>query len=123
MKQPVVVFSSFLETSEDRIMDYLSLLFLASNRKIWLFQNELFGELYIYPGEESGFSTEDNPSLFHEIRLESKGEFSGYQIMGSSETDFTGETPWMRKWMKNLRKYYFEILSLHLKLIPDSPID
>ena len=48
-------------------MDYLSLLFLASNRKIWLFQNELFGELYIYPGEESGFSTENNPLLFHEI--------------------------------------------------------
>jgi segregation and condensation protein A len=66
-KQPVVVFSSFLDRSDDRIMDYLSLLFLASSKKIWLFQNELFEELYIYPGEESGLSTEANPSLFHEI--------------------------------------------------------
>jgi segregation and condensation protein A len=75
MIQPVVLFSSFLKVSEDRIMNYLSLLFLASNRKIWLFQNELFGELYIYPGKESGFSTENNPPLFHEIKLESKIEF------------------------------------------------
>ena len=78
--QPVVLFSSFLKVSEDGIMDYLSLLFLASNRKIWLFQNELFGELYIYPGEYSGFSTENNPPLFHEIELESKSEFSRYQM-------------------------------------------
>jgi segregation and condensation protein A len=91
MIQNVVVFSSFLEISEDKIMDYLSLLFLASSRKIWLFQNELFGELYIYPGEKSGFSTEGNPSFFHEIWVESKGEFSGYQIMASLEADFTGE--------------------------------
>jgi segregation and condensation protein A len=91
--QSVVVFSSFLEISEDRIMDYLSLLFLASNRKIWLFQNELFGELYIFPGEESGFSTENNPALFHGIKLEleSNGEFSRYQLMDSSEACFTGE--------------------------------
>ncbi|HWR26220.1 MAG TPA: ScpA family protein, partial [Methanosarcina sp.] len=45
-KQPEVVFSSFLESSDDKIMDYLSLLFLASSKKIWLFQNELFEELY-----------------------------------------------------------------------------
>lgn len=70
-KQHEVIFSKFLETSEDRIMDYLSLLFLASNRKIWLFQNELFSELYIYPGEESGFPTENNPALFHSRKLES----------------------------------------------------
>ena len=75
-KQPVVEFSSFIESSDDRIMDYLSLLFLASNRKIWLFQDELFEELYIYPGEESGFSTEANPSLFHEMKLKSKAELS-----------------------------------------------
>ena len=114
MAQPVVVFSSFLEISEDRIMDYLSLLFLASNRKIWLFQNELFEELYIYPGEESGFSTEGNPSLFHEIKLESKGEISGHQIMGSLEADFTGEMPsWMRNpWITSPRKPHFEILYL-----------
>ncbi|RXA18216.1 segregation/condensation protein A [Methanosarcina sp. MSH10X1] len=75
-KQPVVGFSSLIEASEDRIMDYLSLLFLASNRKIWLFQDELFEELYIYPGEKSGFSTEGNPSPFHEMRLELKAEIS-----------------------------------------------
>lgn len=71
-KHHEVIFSKFLETSEDRIMDYLSLLFLASNRKIWLFQNELFSELYIYPGEDSGFSTENNPALFHATKLESE---------------------------------------------------
>ncbi|WP_440946761.1 segregation/condensation protein A [Methanosarcina sp. T3] len=68
MKQPVVEFSTLLQLSEDRIMDYLSLLFLASSRKIWLFQNEMFGELYIYPGEESGFSTEGNPPPFHQMK-------------------------------------------------------
>jgi segregation and condensation protein A len=91
MIQPVVLFSSFLKISEDQIMDYLSLLFLASNRKIWLFQNELFGELYIYPGEESGFSTEKNPPLFHEIKLESKSEFSRYQIQNSFEANFIND--------------------------------
>lgn len=77
MDEPVVVFSSFMEKSQDRIMDYLSLLFLASSRKIWLFQSELFGELYIYPGEESGFPTENNPPLFHEMEknLEQKFEY------------------------------------------------
>lgn len=90
-KQSVVAFSSLLERSEDRIMDYLSLLFLASSRKIWLFQNELFEELYIYPGEESGFSTEANPSLFHEILVKSKAELSKSETKGSSEPNLTGE--------------------------------
>lgn len=85
INQPVVTLSHFLEASEDRIMDYLSLLFLASNRKIWLYQDRLFGELYIYPGEESGFSTESNPPIFHEMRLEARGEFSGSKTMNSSE--------------------------------------
>ena len=103
MEQPVVVFSSFLETSEDRIMDYLSLLFLASNRKIWLFQNELFEELYIYPGEESGFSTEGNPSIFHEMVIESKAELSKPEIKGSSAlSDSTGEIPLHENPVKNL---------------------
>jgi segregation and condensation protein A len=81
-KQHEVVFSKFLETSDDQIMDYLSLLFLASNKKIWLFQNELFEELYIYPGEESGFSTEGNPSSFHESESEPEGKL-GYGIKNS----------------------------------------
>ena len=94
MEQPVVIFSSLLERSEDRIMDYLSLLFLASNRKIWLFQNELFEELYIYPGEESGFSTETNPAIFHEMVMESKVELSKPEIKSSSAlSDSTGEIP------------------------------
>jgi segregation and condensation protein A len=71
-RQHEVVFSKFLESSEDKIMDYLSLLFLASNRKIWLFQKELFSELYIYPGEDSGFSTENNPPFFHTTKSESQ---------------------------------------------------
>jgi len=90
-KQSVVVFSSILERSEDRIMDYLSLLFLASSRKIWLFQNEVFEELYIYPGEESGFSTEANPSLFHEMLIKSKAELSKPETKGSSAPNSTGE--------------------------------
>jgi Uncharacterized conserved protein len=90
-EQPVVVFSSFMKTSEDRIMDYLSLLFLASNRKVWLFQKELFDELYIYPGEESGYSTESNPPLFHETMLESKAKISKSEIKDASKLDYTGE--------------------------------
>ncbi len=90
-EQPVVVFSSFMKTSEDRIMDYLSLLFLASNRKIWLFQNELFEELYIYPGEESGFPTEANPALFREMVLESKAKLSKSKIKDSLRLDSTEE--------------------------------
>lgn len=52
-----VTFSRFLEGSSDRVMDYISLLFLASNKKIWLCQQELFEELYIYPGKESGIAS------------------------------------------------------------------
>ncbi|AKB23196.1 ScpA family protein [Methanosarcina sp. WH1] len=91
MKQPVVEFSDLLQLSEDRIMDYLSLLFLASSRKIWLFQNELFGELYIYPGDESGFSTEGNPLLFHQTKQGLTGDVpepefsSGERFAGSPE--------------------------------------
>ena len=91
MKQPVVEFSDFLQLSEDRIMDYLSLLFLASSRKIWLFQNELFGELYIYPGEESGFSTEGNPPLFPHLKQGLTGDFSGPEF--SREGRFEGSKP------------------------------
>lgn len=90
-KQSVVAFSSLLEISEDRIMDYLSLLFLASNRKIWLFQNEFFEELYIYPGEESGFSTEANPPLFHKMMTQSRAELSKTEIEGSSGQESTVE--------------------------------
>ncbi len=85
MKQPVVEFSALIHLSEDKIMDYLSLLFLASSRKIWLFQNELFGELLIYPGEESGFSTENNPPLFHQIKQDLIEDISGPGEAGHPE--------------------------------------
>jgi segregation and condensation protein A len=35
----------------ENIMTYISLLFLATDKKIWLSQKELFGELYVYPIE------------------------------------------------------------------------
>lgn len=97
MKQPVVEFSSLTHLSEDKIMDYLSLLFLASSRKIWLFQNELFGELHIYPGEESGFSTEGNPPLFHQADpglTEDVPEFgeAGHPKILPSESEYISST-------------------------------
>ncbi|KKH50668.1 ScpA family protein [Methanosarcina sp. 1.H.A.2.2] len=91
MKQPVVEFSDLLKLSEDRIMDYLSLLFLASSRKIWLFQSELFGELYIYPGEESGFSTEGNPSPYPQIKQGLTGDVSEPEF--SMEDNFADSKP------------------------------
>ncbi len=81
--QPYVVFSVLLEGSEDKVMDYISLLFLASSKKIWLCQKELFGELFIHPGAESGFSTEHNPPLFHENSLQN-GEGSGHEAPGTA---------------------------------------
>ncbi len=76
---PYVVFSVLMEGSEDRVMDYISLLFLASSKKVWLCQKVLFGELFIYPGEESGFSTEQNPPFFHQNSLQN-GELSGNEV-------------------------------------------
>ncbi|MDG6244201.1 MAG: ScpA family protein [Methanolobus sp.] len=35
----------------ENIMTYISLLFLATDKKVWLLQKELFGELYVYPVE------------------------------------------------------------------------
>ncbi|AKB23773.1 Segregation and condensation protein A [Methanosarcina sp. MTP4] len=81
--QPYVVFSVLMEESEDRVMDYISLLFLASSKKVWLCQKELFGELFIYPGAESGFSTEHNPSSFHENSLQN-GAVSGHEVPGTA---------------------------------------
>jgi segregation and condensation protein A len=33
----------------ENIMTYVSLLFLATEKQVWLAQEELFGELYVYP--------------------------------------------------------------------------
>lgn len=35
----------------EKVMTYISLLFLATDKKIMLYQKELFGELYIHPGD------------------------------------------------------------------------
>jgi segregation and condensation protein A len=47
-----VIFSDLIESSDNRsekVMTYISLLFLASEKRIWLSQEELFGELYVHP--------------------------------------------------------------------------
>lgn len=99
MKQPVVEFSALTHLSEDKIMDYLSLLFLASSRKIWLFQNELFGELHIYPGEESGFSTENNPSLFQQMKqgltddVSESGETGNPEVLSFEPEHINSDSP------------------------------
>lgn len=49
--------SQFPERSE-RVMTYLSLLFLASDKGVCLCQKELFGELYIYPRDGMSALTE-----------------------------------------------------------------
>ena len=49
-----VVFSELMgEERSENIMTYVSLLFLATEKKIWLQQDELFGELFIYPSNIS----------------------------------------------------------------------
>ncbi|MGB3908194.1 MAG: ScpA family protein, partial [Methanomethylovorans sp.] len=54
-----VVFSELMgEERSENIMTYVSLLFLATEKKIWLQQNELFGELFIYPS----YISDDDPS-------------------------------------------------------------
>jgi segregation and condensation protein A len=45
-----VCFSDLLEDDRsENIMTYISLLFLATEKEVWLAQKELFGELYVYP--------------------------------------------------------------------------
>lgn len=54
-----VVFSELMgEERSENIMTYVSLLFLATEKKIWLQQDELFGELFIYPSNisDDGFN-------------------------------------------------------------------
>ena len=48
--QKYLLFSDLVNGDRsERVMTYISLLFLAYEKKIWLTQEELFGELYIYP--------------------------------------------------------------------------
>ena len=44
--------------SLDKVTTFISLLFLASRRKIWLEQEEMFGELYIRPWSPECFESE-----------------------------------------------------------------
>ncbi|MDW7731873.1 MAG: ScpA family protein [Methanolobus sp.] len=50
VEKEFVVLSDLLgDNRSENIMTYVSLLFLATDKKIWLAQKELFGELYVYP--------------------------------------------------------------------------
>jgi segregation and condensation protein A len=56
-----ITFSEITEGLADRserIMTYLSLLFLAADKRVCLRQKELFGELYIYPRGEADMAEE-----------------------------------------------------------------
>lgn len=47
-----VLFSDMMtDDRSENIMTYISLLFLATEKKVWLMQKELFGELYVYPAD------------------------------------------------------------------------
>ena len=43
----VITLSELLDRGTDKIITYVSLLFMATRKQIWLEQPELFGELYI----------------------------------------------------------------------------
>ncbi|KGK98303.1 chromosome segregation protein ScpA [Methanococcoides methylutens] len=48
-----VLFSDLIDNSNSRsekMMTYISLLFLAAEKRVWLSQEELFGELYVHQG-------------------------------------------------------------------------
>lgn len=45
------------EDRSENMMTYVSLLFLATDKKIWLMQEELFGELYVYPVKDENVFT------------------------------------------------------------------
>ncbi|WP_445474956.1 segregation/condensation protein A [Methanococcoides methylutens] len=48
-----VMFSDLIDNSNSRsekMMTYISLLFLAGEKRVWLSQEELFGELYVHKG-------------------------------------------------------------------------
>ncbi|KAF5416884.1 MAG: Segregation and condensation protein A [Candidatus Methanogaster sp.] len=47
----VITLEELLEHNTDKIITYISLLFMATRKAIWLEQPELFGELYITRGE------------------------------------------------------------------------
>jgi len=50
-QKDVITLGELLDHDTDKIITYISLLFMATRREIWLEQPELFGELYIMRGE------------------------------------------------------------------------
>ncbi|MEA1985376.1 MAG: ScpA family protein [Euryarchaeota archaeon] len=60
--QKCVAFSDLVRTESnrsERIMTYISLLFLAADKRIWLKQKELFAELYIHPPNAADNTAEE----------------------------------------------------------------
>nr|WP_321497165.1 ScpA family protein [uncultured Methanolobus sp.] len=49
----VILSDLMTDDRSENIMTYVSLLFLATEKKVWLAQKELFGELYVYPCNEA----------------------------------------------------------------------
>ena len=54
----LISFSDLSGVSPDKVITYISLLFLANRREVWLEQEELFGELYIRPWSSERFDSE-----------------------------------------------------------------
>jgi len=50
-QKDVITLDELLDHDTDKIITYISLLFMATRKEIWLEQPELFGELYIMRGE------------------------------------------------------------------------
>ncbi|MEA1893755.1 MAG: segregation/condensation protein A [Euryarchaeota archaeon] len=50
-QKDVITLAELLDHNTDKIITYISLLFMATRKEIWLEQPELFGELYITRGE------------------------------------------------------------------------
>ena len=50
-QKDVITLEELLDHNTDKIVTYISLLFMATRKEIWLEQPELFGELYITRGE------------------------------------------------------------------------
>ncbi len=50
-QKDIITLGELLDHDTDKIITYISLLFMATRKEIWLEQPELFGELYIMRGE------------------------------------------------------------------------
>ena len=50
-QKDIITLGELLDHNTDKIVTYISLLFMATRKELWLKQPELFGELYIMRGE------------------------------------------------------------------------